>query len=192
MVSKSGRDSKGNSAWLERCCSNRITTLKFLVGMGRKPSATTMLRDRAAIRALSLLVAVFTGAEAFRVPGAVLSARMQGFLAGGRLTRPEASRTLRRAPASSLKMQWKEEQPLPYQAQWEAFQNYNTGRWKGRFALSLWRANAHFARLTVGVSRPKHLSNATELNCQVSSHFTGNWRLHRTLHRGLHVGRGSA
>ena len=40
----------------------------------------------------------------------------------------------RLSSAGGLSMQWKEEQPLPYQAQWEAFQNYNVGRWKGRLA----------------------------------------------------------
>jgi len=50
------------------------------------------------------------------------------------LLRAAATRGTRRASAGGLSMQWKEEQPLPYQAQWEAFQNYNVGRWKGRLA----------------------------------------------------------
>jgi len=96
------------------------------------------------------------------------------------LLRAAAPRRTRRAPAGGLSMQWKEEQPLPYQAQWEAFQNYNTGRWKGRLAPL-------FPRLLQLGGFPNRASPCGYVP-QVHPHFAGNRRLHRTLHPGFDTG----
>ncbi|KAJ1489096.1 hypothetical protein T484DRAFT_1744200 [Baffinella frigidus] len=92
-------------------------------------------------RALALALLMATAADAFYGVGVLPCSLKRGMpklhLSSANLGRSApllraAATSTRRASKGGLCMQWKEEQPLPYQAQWEAFQNYNTGRWKGR------------------------------------------------------------
>lgn len=94
-------------------------------------------------RALALALLMATAADAFYGVGVLPCSLKRGMpklhLSSANLGRSApllraAATSTRRASKGGLCMQWKEEQPLPYQAQWEAFQNYNTGRWKGRLA----------------------------------------------------------